>query len=187
MFLFAEVDAFESLKALFENNLINWLVLMAGVLYLWNKFVPGMFKSREESITTAIANAQATKRQGEALLEEQKVKLANAEQEAAKILDEAKNLANQLKLQMEAQTKKDMADLETKIEQSIANEKQAAITQLRQAAARASIVLTEKALPTLLDENVKSRLLTQFMEQLDKEVSSDTTLRASGSLQSAKK
>ena len=183
MFLFAEVDTYGSLKALFENNLINWLVLMAGVIYLWNKFVPPMFKSREDSITTAIADARATKAQGEAMLEEQKVRIANAEQEAAKILDEAKGLATQLKQQMEAQTLKDIADLKAKVEQSIANERQAAISQLRQAAARASIVLTEKALPSLLDEAAKARLLTQFMEQLDKEVGSGTTMK---SLESSK-
>jgi F-type H+-transporting ATPase subunit b len=187
VFLFAEVDAYESLKALFENNLINWLILMAGVVYLWNKFVPPMFKAREESITNAIVEARAAKSQGEAMLEEQKVKIANAEQEAAKILDEAKALATQLKQQMEAQTLKDTADLKAKIEQSIANERQAAITSLRQAAARASIILTEKALPSLLDETAKARLLTQFMEQLDKEVGSDTTLKTRGSLESAQK
>ena len=187
MFLFAEVDSYEQLKGLFENNLVNWLILMAGVIYLWNKFVPPMFKSREDSINSAIADAAATKRQGEAMLEEQKVKIANAEQEAAKILDQAKALANDLKQQMEAQTLKDMADLKVKIEQSIANERQAAITQLRQVAARASIVLTEKALPTLLDEKAKARLLTQFMEQLDKEVSNDNTLKTRGSLESAQK
>jgi F-type H+-transporting ATPase subunit b len=187
VFLFAEVDAYESLKALFENNLINWLVLMAGVIYLWNKFVPPMFKAREDAITTAIADARATKAQGEAMLEEQKVRIANAEQEAAKILDEAKALATQLQQQMEEQTRKDTIDLERKIKQSIANEKQAAITSLRLAAARASIVLTEKALPSLLDEAAKARLLTQFMEQLDKEVSSDTTLKTRASLESAQK
>jgi F-type H+-transporting ATPase subunit b len=187
VFLFAEVDAYESLKALFENNLINWLLLMAGVIYLWNKSVPPMFKAREESITNAIAEAQATKRQGEAMLEEQKIKIANAEQEAAKILDEAKALATQLKQQMEAQTLKDMADLKAKIEQSIANERQSAISSLRQTAARASIALTEKALPSLLDEAAKARLLTQFMEQLDKEVGTDTPLKTSGSLESVQK
>ena len=61
----------------------------------------------------------------------------------------------------------DVQEKLAKVEQQMANERQLAITQLRQAAAQAAIKLTEQVLPTLLDENAKAKLLTQFMEQLD--------------------
>ncbi|MFX4806022.1 hypothetical protein ABTB42_20760, partial [Acinetobacter baumannii] len=78
------VEGFEAFKQLFENNLINWLVLVAAIVYLWNKNVPPMFKAREEHIESAIKDAALVKKQGEDLLEEQKKRIANAEAEAQK-------------------------------------------------------------------------------------------------------
>lgn len=169
MFFFAveNVGGFEAAKALFENNVINWLVLVAALVYGWNKYVPPMFKAREEHIENALKEAALAKKQGQELFQEQKKRVENAEKEKEQILADAKQLAVQLKEQMQAQADKDKKDLETKIQQQIANEKQLAITQLRQTAAIASIKLTEQLLPSLLDEQAKAKLLTQFMEQLD--------------------
>lgn len=188
MFFFAveNVGGFEALKAAFENNLINWLFLVAGLVYLWNKNVPPMFKAREDQIETAIKEAALAKKQGEELLEQQKKRIANAEAEAQQILADAKQLAEQLKQQMQAQAAKDAADLRTKIEQQIANERQLAITQLRQAAAVASIKLAEQVLPTVLDDKAKAKLLTQFMEQLDSMAGPGQTFSAN-SLETSRK
>ena len=173
------MNAYDAAKSLFENNVINWIVLVIGVVYLWNKNVPKMFKARAEAIEASLADAAQAKKQGAEYLAEQEKRIANAEQEAQKILSEAKQVAAEMKQQMEAQTAKDLADLRTKMEQQIANERQLCVTQLKEVAARASITLTEQVLPTLLDEKAKARLLTQFMEQLDKEANQGTSFRAS--------
>ncbi len=169
MFFFAveNVGGLEAAKAIFENNVINWLLLVGFVVYMWNKYVPPMFKKREDRIETALKDAALAKKQGQELFEEQKRRVENAEAEKQQILAEARQLAEQLKQQMQAQAAKDAADLRTKIEHQIATERQLAITQLRQTAAVASIKLTEQLLPSLLDEQAKARLLNQFVEQLD--------------------
>ena len=188
MFFFAveNVGMLEQAKELFENNLINWLLLVVGLVYLWNKFVPAMFKNREDSIQAAIKDAAAIKKQGEELLAEQTKRIANAEAEKAQILTDAKHLAEQLKEQMDAQAKEEAGYLLKKIEQQIANERQQAVTQLRQAAAAASIKLTEEILPSLLDDQAKAKLLTQFMEQLDSMSGPGQTFQAN-SLETSRK
>jgi F-type H+-transporting ATPase subunit b len=180
VFFFAVESAgfLDQAKELFENNLINWVLLVVGLVYLYNKFVPPMFVQREERIKAAIADAAEAKRQGEELLAEQKKRIENAEAEQKQILAEARHLADTLKLQMEAQAKADSAQLLTKIEQQIANERQAAVTELRQAAAAASIKLTEQILPSLLDGEAKAKLLNQFIEQLDTMSGSGQTFSA---------
>lgn len=96
---------------------------------------------------------------------------------------EARTLAQELRVQIEAQTVKDMAELEKKIEQQIASERQVAITQMRAVAARVAIKLTEQILPDLLTANVKSKLLGQFIEQLDS-VNANSSKVAGPSLES---
>jgi len=122
---------------------------------------------QESCIETAIADAAAAKAEGEAFLQKQQAAVANIEQDSARIIAEAKQVATEMQAQMDQQTQKDTADLLKKIEAQIAGERQLAITELRAAAARASIKLTEQVLPSLMTADAKSKLLSQFMEQLD--------------------
>ncbi|HEY9712022.1 MAG TPA: hypothetical protein V6C72_01055 [Chroococcales cyanobacterium] len=151
----------------FKNNVINWVVLVALVVWLWNKFTPGAFQSRKEKIDALLAEAAANRKAGEDFLKEQRQRVANAEKEAQEILADASKLAGELKVQMQESTAKDMETLKHKIENQIESERRVAVNSLRQAAARASIELTREVLPTLMNEKTKAKLLTQFIEQLD--------------------
>jgi F-type H+-transporting ATPase subunit b len=157
----------EMIKDFFSNNLVNWLILVGVIVYFWNKKTPVMFDARKERIETAIKDAAAAKEQGEAFLKKQQETVANLDLESARILTEAKQLAVEMQAQMKAQTEKEIADTLKRIDAQILGERQLAITELRAAAARASIKLTEQLLPSLMNAESKSKLLSQFMEQLD--------------------
>jgi len=174
-FLFAAEPASFSLLD-FQNNIINWLAMFVVIVWLWRKYTPSMFESRKNSIQTALQDAATAREQGEKLLLEQKARVANQDQEAAQILAEARKLAAELKQQLIEQTAHDIADLQKKMENRILNERQLMITQMRSAAATASIKLTREVLPTLMNETVKKNLLNQFMEQLDSATSSRSTI-----------
>jgi len=173
MFFFAELptEGFNILD--FKNNFINWLLLVGLVVWLWNKYTPPMFQSRKENIENQLREAELARQNAERFLKEQQERVANAEAEAEKILADAKHLAEQLKLQVEEQTTKEIADLKIKLENSIANERQMAVIEMRSAAAKASIELTKQILPGLMTANVKANLLTQFIEELDETTSKD--------------
>lgn len=170
MLLFATMEHADTLKVLFEifeNNLINWLLLVGVIGWLGAKFLPGAFAARQSGIQSALTEASRARQEGEAFLEAQIKRISNAEKEMDNILAEAVAVANQMKEQMEQQTQKEIADLRLRIEQEIANERQLAISQLRTAAAKASIALTEAAMPAAITDGVKQRLLDQFVEQLE--------------------
>lgn len=181
MFLFAvetteQLSGYGLVSSWFENNLINWLLLVVGIIFLWQKYTPPMFAGRKQNIETSLKDAALAKEQGEQFLKEQEEKVANAEKEFAGILAEAKKLAAELKTQLEQQTTKDIADLRHKLDNQIANERLVAVSEMRSAAARAAIKLTEQSLPSLMNDSVKSKLLNQFMEQLDSSTSERSTL-----------
>ena len=56
----------------FDNNFINWLLLLAFLGWLIAKNLPPVFNSRRQSIENEISSAQAAKEEGEKFLEEQK-------------------------------------------------------------------------------------------------------------------
>jgi F-type H+-transporting ATPase subunit b len=150
-----------------NNNLINWLVLVVLLGILAARVMPAIFQSRQETIQGALAEAAAAKLAGQAFLAEQESRVSNLEKEADGILVEAKQMAERMKQEMEAQTMKEMADLRTRIEHEMDNERQLAISQLRTATAKAAIALTEKSLPSAITDSAKSRLLDQFLQQLE--------------------
>lgn len=168
----------EALNHLFENNLINWIVLIGLLGFAWSKFVPSVLESRKDGIETALKEAAKARQEGEAFLAEQRAKVADADARSAQIIEEARQLAIEMELQMKAQMAADLADMQKKIEVQIAGERQLAITELRAAAARAAIKLTEQMLPSMMNAEAKSKLLSQFMEQLDSNSQQGTKVSA---------
>lgn len=188
MFLFAvesgeQLTGYAALAHLFENNVINWLVLVVLLIVLWNKVTPAMFAKREESITTALREAAEARAQAEALLKEQEAKVANVEQEVAKKKADAQALAEELSVQRQKQTEKDLADLTLKLQNQISTERAVAVTELRGIAAKAAIHLTEQALPSMMNDSIRGKLLNQFMEQLDSSTSQRSSLSDEDRLQ----
>lgn len=166
LFLLAEVQHNE-LFALFENNLINWLLLAAFLGWVLGKNLPPAFKSREDSINSTLSAALKAREEAEALLQKQKTAVANAEKEAAQILEEAKNVAGQMQATMQAQTKKDIEEMLHKFETAVASERQLLINEMRAASVKAAIELTRQQLSAKTSSEVKANLLNQFMDQLE--------------------
>lgn len=161
-------------------NVINWLLLVGFLAYGYSKLVPPKLAQREKSINEALSIAERSKQEADALLAEQKAKLADAEVERTKIVDEAKAVAKQLQADIEAQTKREVSDLERKLESAIANERQMIITEVRTAAVKAAMQLTRAHLENNVSEDDNKRLLSQFMQELDS-LDSGKSVHAPGS------
>lgn len=188
MFLFAveggeQLSGYAAVAHLFENNVINWLVLVVLLVVLWNKVTPALFAKREERINTSLREAAEARKQSEELLKEQEAKVANVEQEVAQRKAEAEHLASELKTQREQQTQQDAANLAQKLQNQIATERAVAVTELRTTAAKAAIHLTEQVLPSMMNDSVRGKLLNQFMEQLDSSTSERSGLSDQDRLQ----
>ena len=165
--LFAAAEGGNAIFELFENNLINWVVLVIAICWGASRIMPSVFSNRKSQIDGAIQDARIAREEGEKFLTEQQAKIANAERESDNILVEAKQIAEKMRGDMEAATKKELADLEHRIDQEITNQRQLAVLQLRTAAAKAAIALSESAIPQALNDQAKAKLMNQFMDQLE--------------------
>ncbi len=150
-----------------KHNVINWLILMALIIYGINKLVPPMLKQREESINNELNSAAKIKAESDAFFASQKENLENAQKESDKIVDEAKAVAQQMKAEILNQTTREVADLQKKLESAIANERQMIVTEVRTAAVEAAVQLSQSYLEKNVSESDNKRLLSQFMQELD--------------------
>jgi len=169
VFIFAELQYANWLTILLapESNLINWLVLVTLLWWLGAKYLPPFLAAKRQAIESELMSASQAKAHAFKLLEEQKQKVANSEQEANRILKEAKETAEQMRLQIDEQARKDVEDLLKKFDAACVNERQLAVSQMRALAIRAAIKLTEENLRSSMNETARAKLLTQFVEQLD--------------------
>ncbi len=170
MFFFAEVhhaSSFMDVVLDFQSNLVNWLILAGLVIWGWKKVIPSVVEKRARSINETIDAAEKSRAEAEEFLAAQKAKVENAEAEAAKIIDEAKVVAEQMKKEMQAQTERDIENLKQKFEAAIANERQVVVTETRKAAVKAAMQLSKSYLQSNVSEAEKKLLLNQFIEQLD--------------------
>ncbi|MCC7530198.1 MAG: hypothetical protein IT342_16870 [Candidatus Melainabacteria bacterium] len=151
----------------FDNNFINWLLLLAFLGWLIAKNLPPVFNSRRQSIENEISSAQAAKEEGEKFLEEQRKKVANIEAETKQMIADAQKAAQLSASLIEEQTSKEMGDLFLKFESSIQNERQLLVTEMRTAVVKAAVVISEEQLRNQVNETVKGELLNRFMSELD--------------------
>lgn len=155
------------MNELFSNNLINWILLVVILIYMWMRLTPAIFQARKEKINAALNEAELARQEGEKFRIEQEARVQNAEVEAAKILDEAKKIAADMKADIERQTAVETEALRKRIKEQIEAEERLAITEMRSRAATVAVRLAEASLPGAITSSAKSRLLKQFVEQLD--------------------
>ncbi len=152
---------------LFANNLINWLLLVAILIYMWMKITPGLFESRKERIESSLKEAEKARLEGQEFLKAQQARIANAEEETKQILEDAKKLAQTMAEDIKKQTENEEKSLKERISQQIEAEQQLAITEMRSRAATVAVRLAEASLPGAISSSSKSRLHNQFIEQLE--------------------
>lgn len=162
----ADPDLIETLLK-WDNNVINWVLLVALIIWGWNKLVPPMLAARAKSIDEALASAAEAKAESDKFLQDQQTALENSKRDAAKMVEEAKVVAEQMKVEIERQTTAEIAALEKKFDAAIENQRQLVITEMRTAAAKAAVQLAKTHLETNVKEADRKRLLTEFMQQLD--------------------
>lgn len=155
------------MQGIFENNLINWIILMFLLIYGWARITPGIFAARKERIDAALKEAEQAKLEGQEFLKKQEAIIANAEEETKKILEEAKQAAATMAADIKKQAAAEEKSLKERIEQQIKAEQQQAITEMRSRAATVAVRLAEASLPGAITDSSKARLHNQFVDQLE--------------------
>jgi F-type H+-transporting ATPase subunit b len=169
MFLFAELGDQNFLNVLFDfkSNLLNWLLLVALLGWLYAKYVPPILTARKEAIDSELKAAANAKEAAAKALDEQKEKVAKADLEAERIMVEAKEEAEQLRKHIEGQADKDLTELLKKFESQAAMERRLAISQMREIAVKTALKLAQENMTRAMNEERRGKLLNQFIEQLD--------------------
>ncbi|MGH8985726.1 MAG: F0F1 ATP synthase subunit B [Acidimicrobiia bacterium] len=154
-----------------EVNEIVWggLAFLILLVVLWKFALPGvrnMMKQREDRIRGDLERAEQAKAEGESVLAQYQSQLADARTEAGRIIEEARQSADQLKRDLTARAEADAGDIRARAQQDVELATDRASADLRSRMAELSIELAEKVVERSLDRDTQTALIDSYIDDV---------------------
>jgi F-type H+-transporting ATPase subunit b len=154
-----------------ETNEIIWGSIAFLVLLglMWKFALPqvrNMMETREEKIRNDLERAETAKSESEQVLEQYRGQLADARNEATRILEEARQAADQMRRDLVARAESDAADIRTRAQQDVQLTTERAMADLQRRVADLSIDLAEVIVKRNLDRDTQLQLIENYINEV---------------------
>lgn len=138
---------------IFETNLINLAIVIGVLVYFGRGFLGKTLGDRQTAIATEIKDAEERKQQAAICLADEQQKLAQAQQEAQRIRQDAEVRARQAKDELLAQAKREIERLKQTASQDTTASQERAIAEIRDRIASLALAKAEEDLNAQLSTN----------------------------------
>lgn len=154
-----------------ETNEIIWggLAFLVLLFVLWKFGLPpirNMMKQREDRIRGDLERAEEAKTEAEGVLAEYQRQLADARNEAGRIIEEARQSADQLKRDLTARAEADAAQIRERANQDVRLATERATADLQGRMAELTIELAEKIVQRNLDRDTQTALIESYINEV---------------------
>ena len=154
-----------------EKNEIIWGVISFVVLAaLLMKFaIPAMQKgmaARTERIRSDLGAAEKSKADADALLADYRAQLADARNEANRLIEEARRSADAVRVDLQERAQADIAELRARAAADVEAAKASAIADLRTEVANLAIGAAETIVQKNLDHETQVQLVENYIRQV---------------------
>ncbi len=152
------------------NELVWGIISFVVLLILMGKFAwPGIKKGmadRTERIRGDLDQAEQAKTEAQTVLDEYRAQLADAKNESARIIEEARQQADALKKDQEQRLQTELAEMRTRAAADVEAAKVQAIADLRADVANLAIEAAEVVVQRSLDRATQTQLVESYIDQL---------------------
>jgi F-type H+-transporting ATPase subunit b len=153
------------------TNEIIWggLAFVVLLLVMWKYALPPvrkMMKQREDRIRDDLERAEQARTEGEGELANYRRQVADARNEAARIIEEARQSADEVKRQIQSQAEADAGDIRARAQEDIRLATERAQADLQGRVAELSIELAEKIVERNLDRDTQLALVESYIGQV---------------------
>jgi F-type H+-transporting ATPase subunit b len=152
------------------NEIIWGSISFVVLLLLLSKFAwPGLkngLDARAERIRSDLEAAETAKSEADGVLADYKAQLADARNESARIIEEARQAADALRRDQEQRLQNELAELRQRAAADIESAKRQAISDLKDEVAQLAIGAAEVIVQHNLDPDTQVRLVESYIEQV---------------------
>jgi F-type H+-transporting ATPase subunit b len=154
-----------------ETNEIIWGAIGFTVvfIFIWKFGLPQMrtaMNNRTEKIRTDLQAAEDQRVEADAVLSDYRAQLNDAKSEAGRIIEEARQAADQIKRDQEARLQSELAELRTRAIADIDVAKANAMNDLRAEVAALAIGAAETVVQRNLDSETQTQLVEDYINQV---------------------
>ena len=154
-----------------ELNEIIWggaafLILLVVMVKKGFPAVKGAMDARAERIQTDLDAAETAKSDAQAIQADYEARLADAKGEAARLFEEARATADQLRVDLEARFEAEDVERRVRATADIEAKGQQAIADLRAEVADIALGAAERVVHSSLDEDAQRRLIDQYIDEV---------------------
>lgn len=154
-----------------EINEILWgaFGFLVVFFFVWKFGYPAIKKSmdaRTERIRSDLAAAETQRSEADQLLADYRAQLADAKNESARIIEEARQSADALKRDQEARLQSELAEMRTRATADIDAAKTQAIADLRGEVAQLAVGAAEVVVSKNLDQATQVQLIEDYINQV---------------------
>jgi F-type H+-transporting ATPase subunit b len=152
-------------------NEIIWgsLAFLVLLVAMWKWGVPAvknMEQAREDRIRNDLETAEKTRQEAETEKANYDSQLADARNEAGRIIDEGRQAAETVRRDLIARAEEEAKEIRARATADIANQTNQAMTQLRSDVANLSIDLAGRIVERNLDDATNRQLVDSFIDQV---------------------
>ncbi len=152
------------------DELVWGSLSFAVLLFLLYKFayppVKKGMEARTERIRAELEAADTAKAEAQTVLDEYRAQLNEAKTEAGRIIEEARQVADQIKRDQESRLQSELADLRTRAVADIDAAKAHAMNDLRSEVAALAIGAAETVVQRSLDSATQTQLVEDYINQV---------------------
>jgi F-type H+-transporting ATPase subunit b len=152
------------------DELVWGSISFAVLFLLLRKFaypqIKQMMDNRTERIRSDLAAAETAKSDADQVLADYRAQLNGAKGEAGRIIEEARQAADQLKRDQEARLQSELADLRARAVADIDAAKVQAMSDLRGEVAQLAIGAAETVVQRSLDTDTQTQLIEDYINQV---------------------
>jgi len=153
-----------------KNELI-WGIISFTVLFvlLWKLAYPAIKKgmqARTERIEASVAEADSAKGEAQQVLDDYRRQLADARNESARIIEEARQQADALRRDQEQRLQSELAEMRSRAAADIEAAKSQAIADLRADVASIAIGAAEVVVKRNLDRDTQTALIEDYINSV---------------------
>lgn len=154
-----------------ETNEIIWgaIGFLVVLFFVWKMGLPAIKKgmdARTERIRADLDAAETQRAEADTLLAEYRSQLADAKNESARIIEEARQSADALKRDQESRLQSELAELRSKAASDIDAAKVQAIADLRGEVASLAVGAAEVVVGKNLDQATQVQLIEDYINQV---------------------
>lgn len=149
-----------------EANLVNLLIVIGLLVYFGRGFLGKILSERRNDIKAALKEAEERRQKAAAALADEQQKLAQAQQEAARIRTAAEERAVAVKASLLAEAEVEVQRMKEGLSQDLNAERERAIADLRQRVSTLALQKAESELPSRMTDELQTNIINRSIAMI---------------------